>query len=156
MGKIVRESWNGGIPRKWFWPSGMEMKKQACLPMKRLFRLLWTTMSIKSMEYNDKELMYGNLWLKMSQEGQRGPIAKKQSDYGDFMESITLAFPDSFKVSMDKTVISATRYYKLDMYWHIRRIHGNATTKKKIKTQGLVSGLFDTLERAVREMLYDN
>ncbi|MCK0146958.1 ester cyclase [Arenibacter sp. F26102] len=112
----------------------------------------------KAWNANDKELMYANLAKNVIRTANGVPIAKKQSDYGDFMDIYHNAFPD-FKVSLDKTVIDGNKAY---LNWTCTGTNkgefmGNPPTNKKIETHGFSVWMFDTEGKAVREdAFYDN
>ena len=112
----------------------------------------------KAWNTNDKELMYANLVNGVIRTANGVIIAKKQSDYGDFMDIYHTAFPD-FKVSLDKTVIDGNKAY---LNWTCNGTNrgefmGNAPTNKKIDTHGFSIWMFNTEGKAVREdAFYDN
>jgi|TARA_R110001606_G_scaffold118170_8_gene248462 steroid delta-isomerase-like uncharacterized protein len=112
----------------------------------------------KAWNANDKELMYANLVKNVMRTANGMTIAKKQSDYGDFMDIYHGAFPD-FKVSLDKTVIDGNKAY---LNWTCTGTNkgefmGNPPTNKKIETHGFSVWMFDTEGKAAREdAFYDN
>tara|TARA_R110001632_G_scaffold6939_2_gene27878 strand:+ start:1615 stop:2535 length:921 start_codon:yes stop_codon:yes gene_type:complete len=112
----------------------------------------------KAWNANDKELMYANLVKNVTRTANGVTIAKKQSDYGDFMDIYHSAFPD-FKVNLDKTVIDGNKAY---LNWTCTGTNkgefmGNPPTNKKIETHGFSVWMFDTEGKATREdAFYDN
>lgn len=112
----------------------------------------------KAWNANDKELMYANLVKNVTRTANGVTIAKKQSDYGDFMDIYHSAFPD-FKVNLDKTVIDGNKAY---LNWtctgtNKEEFMGNPPTNKKIETHGFSVWMFDTEGKATREdAFYDN
>ena len=85
-------------------------------------------------------------------------IAKKQSDYGDFMDVYHSAFPD-FKVKIDKSTIFGNTAY---IYWtctgtNTGNFMENEPTNKKIETHGFSVWTFDLEGKCVQEdAFYDN
>ena len=112
----------------------------------------------KAWNTNDKELMYANLVSNVIRTANGTNIAKKQSDYGDFMDVYHNAFPD-FKVSLDKTVIVGNMAY---LHWTCTGTNkgefmGNPPTNKKIETHGFSVWKFNKEGKAVQEdAFYDN
>ncbi|MEQ8219672.1 MAG: ester cyclase [Arenibacter sp.] len=112
----------------------------------------------KAWNANDKDLMYANLVPNVIRTANGVTIAKKQSDYGDFMDIYHSAFPD-FKVNLDKTVIDGNKAY---LNWTCTGTNkgefmGNPPTNKKIETHGFSVWMFDTEGKAAREdAFYDN
>ena len=112
----------------------------------------------KAWNTNNKELMYANLVKNVTRTANGVTIAKKQSDYGDFMDIHHSAFPD-FKVNLDKTVIDGNKAY---LNWTCTGTNkgefmGNPPTNKKIETHGFSVWMFDTEGKATREdAFYDN
>ncbi|MDO6604785.1 ester cyclase [Arenibacter palladensis] len=112
----------------------------------------------KAWNANNKDLMYANLVKNVTRMANGVTIAKKQSDYGDFMDIYHGAFPD-FKVILDKTVIDGNKAY---LNWTCTGTNkgeflGNPPTNKKIETHGFSVWEFDTEGKAVREdAFYDN
>lgn len=155
-GKIVREVGMWDPTEVVLAVQEMEMKNSMSADEKAIQATIDNV--IKAWNTNDKELMYGNLVKNVTRTANGVTIAKKQSDYGDFMGVYHTAFPD-FKVSLDKTVISGNKAY---LNWTCTGTNkgefmGNAPTNKKIKTQGFSVWLFNTSGIAVREdAFYDN
>lgn len=112
----------------------------------------------KAWNTNDKELMNSNLVSNVIRTANGTNIAKKQSDYGDFMDVYHNAFPD-FKVSLDKTVIVGNMAY---LHWTCTGTNkgefmGNPPTNKKIETHGFSVWKFNKEGKAVQEdAFYDN
>ncbi|MCK0190162.1 ester cyclase [Arenibacter sp. F20364] len=113
---------------------------------------------IKAWNSNDKELMYAHLATDIIRTDNGNIMAKKQSDYGDFMDIYHSAFPD-FTVTLDKTVMVGNKAY---LYWtctgtNTGEFMGNAPTDKKIETHGFSVWMFDTEGKGAREdAFYDN
>lgn len=155
-GKIVREVGMWDPTTVVLAVQEMEMKNNMSADQKAIQATIDNI--IKAWNANDKDLMYANLAKNITRTANGAPIAKKQSDYGAFMDIYHGAFPD-FKVSLDKTVIDGNRAY---MNWKCTGTNkgefmGNAPTNKKIETHGFSVWQFDTKGIAVREdAFYDN
>ncbi len=112
----------------------------------------------KAWNSNDKNLMYANMVSNIKRTGNGAIIAKKQSDYGDFMDVYHSAFPD-FKVKIDKSAISGNSAY---IYWtctgtNTGNFMENEPTNKKIETHGFSVWTFDPEGKCVQEdAFYDN
>lgn len=112
----------------------------------------------KAWNTNDKDLMYANMIGNIIRTANGAIIAKKQSDYGDFMDIYHSAFPD-FKVTLDNIKIDGSTAY---LNWTCTGTNkgefmGNPPTNKKIETHGFSIWKFGPEGKATREdAFYDN
>ncbi len=113
---------------------------------------------MKAWNTNNKDLMYANMIGNIIRTANGATIAKKQSDYGDFMDIYHSAFPD-FKVTLDNIKIDGSTAF---LNWTCTGTNkgefmGNPPTNKKIETHGFSIWKFDAEGKATREdAYYDN
>jgi len=112
----------------------------------------------KAWNTNDKDLMYANMIGNIIRTANGATIARKHSDYGDFMDIYHSAFPD-FKVTLDHIKIDGNTAY---LNWTCTGTNkgeflGNPPTNKQIETHGFSIWKFDTEGKATRQdAFYDN
>ncbi|MCM4169140.1 hypothetical protein KCTC52924_00093 [Arenibacter antarcticus] len=106
----------------------------------------------------DKELMNSSLSRNILRTDNGTTIAKKTSEYEDFIELYHAAFPD-FKVKINKMVIDGNKAF---LNWTCTGTNkgefmGNPPTNKKIETHGFSIWSFDKEGKGEQEdAFYDN
>lgn len=112
----------------------------------------------KAWNSNDKDMMASAMTDNFVRTENGTTIAKNPKDYASFMDIYHGAFPD-FQVAIDKTVIDGNTAY---LNWTCTGTNSgnfleNDPTRKKIKTHGFSTWVFDKNGKAIQEdAFYDN